>query len=466
MNNNDFDTKDKRHDHLLKRINARIWQPGIEFPKPGQQEHLLIIRLNIVDKESARLRFYSPNPRIDTTEVRQQKLRKSVHDGLINLLKFLDLLHTGDKKIDQLTKDGLIKHVPVGYISSPDEFNFSATIGFGISFFDKLGIPADRRPKRLKSMPDHSGLADIAPYSLEQTDLIIQLGSRVDFINRWVLENNFEPTNEREKKIHDIVSAIRGWAIVTDMHAGFQRLDGRNLMGFNDGLSNPNPGAGEEFDRFVWITEDDKELEEFTNGTYMVFQKIAHDLDQWRSLDVKQQEQWVGRDKVTGLLLGTPQLTDDFRKRVDNREEDALKQLAELMKKQSNPTEAFYKIDSINNSVPVWSHVRKANPRDFDDPNRDKKEDRIIFRRGYLYTESGPNDKVSSGLLFVCFQRDIEHKFEYIKKAWFGSRVYPHPIDRRRPSDDEPPLFTEQELKERHKWGRFTEKELLSIKSD
>ena len=250
----------------------------------------------------------------------------------------------------------------MGYISSPDEFNFSATIGFGISLFDKLGIPADRRPKRLKSMPDHSGLADIAPYSLEQTDLIIQLGSRVDFINRWVLENNFEPTNEREKKIHDIVSAIRGWAIVTDVHAGFQRLDGRNLMGFNDGLSNPNPGAGEEFDRFVWITEDDKELEEFTNGTYMVFQKIAHDLDQWRSLDVKQQEQWVGRDKVTGLLLGTPQLTDDFRKRVDNREEDALKQLAELMKKQSNPTEAFYKIDSINNSVPVWSHVRKLTP--------------------------------------------------------------------------------------------------------
>ena len=100
MNNNDFDTKDKRHDHLLKRINARIWQPGIEFPKPGQQEHLLIIRLNIVDKESARLRFDPPNPRIDTTEVRQQKLRKSVHDGLINLLKFLDLLHTGDKKID------------------------------------------------------------------------------------------------------------------------------------------------------------------------------------------------------------------------------------------------------------------------------------------------------------------------------------------------------------------------------
>jgi deferrochelatase/peroxidase EfeB len=27
-------------------------------------------------------------------------------------------------------------------------------------------------------------------------------------------------------------------------HAGFQRLDGRNLMGFNDGVSDPAPGNG------------------------------------------------------------------------------------------------------------------------------------------------------------------------------------------------------------------------------
>jgi deferrochelatase/peroxidase EfeB len=60
-------------------------------------------------------------------------------------------------------------------------------------------------------------------------------------------------------------------------------------MGFNDGVSNPNPDAGEEFDRFVCLKNEKEfpefdELPEFVNGTYRVFQKIAHDLDQWRPL--------------------------------------------------------------------------------------------------------------------------------------------------------------------------------------
>ena len=39
-----------------------------------------------------------------------------------------------------------------------------------------------------------------------------------------------------EKKSYDISAAVSEWAIVTDIHSGFQRLDGRNLMGFVDGI--------------------------------------------------------------------------------------------------------------------------------------------------------------------------------------------------------------------------------------
>lgn len=53
----------------------------------------------------------------------------------------------------------------------------------------------------------------------------------------------------------DIVTAIAGWATVTDIHVGFQRLDGRNLLGFNDGVSNPRPGSGDKFDSVVWTRE-------------------------------------------------------------------------------------------------------------------------------------------------------------------------------------------------------------------
>ena len=129
------------------------------------------------------------------------------------------------------------------------EFNFSATIGFGIGFFDKLSISDNKRPRKIRAMPDNTGLGDVIPYSLAQTDLIIQIGSTSDFVNRWVFENRIESKEkgdgdndqmnlERNKdKSHtddtpDIVTAIGGWATVSDFHAGFQRIDGRNLMGF------------------------------------------------------------------------------------------------------------------------------------------------------------------------------------------------------------------------------------------
>ena len=36
----------------------------------------------------------------------------------------------------------------------------------------------------------------------------------------------------------DIMQAVKEWANISDIHAGFHRTDGRNLMGFYDGISN------------------------------------------------------------------------------------------------------------------------------------------------------------------------------------------------------------------------------------
>ena len=72
----------------------------------------------------------------------------------------------------------------------------------------------------------------------------------------------------------DIYTAINRWATITDIHTGFQRIDGRNLLGFNDGISNPIRFSND----VIWTTKQD-ESEKFQNGTYMVFQKIEHDLE-------------------------------------------------------------------------------------------------------------------------------------------------------------------------------------------
>ena len=52
----------------------------------------------------------------------------------------------------------------------------------------------------------------------------------------------------------DIYTALKGWAKVIDVHAGFQRLDGKNLLGFNDGISNPFRLVN----NVTWTTRDDE----------------------------------------------------------------------------------------------------------------------------------------------------------------------------------------------------------------
>jgi Dyp-type peroxidase family len=419
-------------------------QRGIENPKARMQPHILIIRLDLT----------SPSSKDRDT------LRRSVQEGLKRLCGLFERLDSGKKKIDEFDNVGKLSRVPLS------KFNFSATVGFGIGFFDKLSIPDSHRPKKIKSMPNNVGLGDVASYSLAQTDLIIQLGSTSDFVNRWVFENDYQPhdyyTTGKDSKDakaqkedpQDIVTTIREWATITDMHVGFQRMDGRNLMGFNDGISNPRPGTGEKFDTVVWTTEKD-EGPILKGGSYMVFQKIMHDLDQWKGLSVEEQEQWVGRNKITGLLLGTPENDDEkFIEALKNDDSRAKEKLRKLLDEQSDPDKQFYDLEIFKRSVPAWSHVRKANPRQEGPPYGKRIEKRTIFRRGYLFLETGLNNRTISGLLFICFQRDFESAFEHIKRNWLNDKKFPTPM--RRP-------FTTHELKKRHSQGRFSPNEIQQI---
>ena len=431
-------------------MDEKIKQPGVQFPSAKKQEHVLIIRLDI-----------SPTA-IKPTLVR---------DGLKRLCRLFERIENCSKRADELLDDGSLQRSPLS------NFNFSATIGFGITFFERLNIPKKNQPKKLKEMPSHPELGDPTPYSLAQTDLIIQLGSTKDFINRWVLENTLQPPDghetrrqtstiasnyfglrkeyinkqEEDRMTPDIITAVQDWATMTDVHAGFQRIDGRNLMGFNDGVSNPRR-LSPLFDKVVWTTEMD-EGQGLAGGTYMVFQKIEHDLEQWRQLDLEKQEQWVGRSKGTGLLLGSLPKDEDRNLSYDLGSNDpgvrnsALKRWKELFREQLDPEKRLFdgldpKYKDIQLECPVWSHVRKANPRQVDGTPT-----RLIFRRGYLYMEPDLNSKIRSGLLFICFQSDIENGFEFIKKKWLNNKAFPVPEKR---------TFTEREKAFRHEHGRFT----------
>jgi Dyp-type peroxidase family len=490
--------RNKREGERSRLNQDGIVQAGIAFPSPSDQEHLLIIRLDITGA------LFTQNA---------DQARKKVRIGLNRLCLLFDQIYNGKKRIDQLDDEGMI--VSQNMIH---KFNFSATIGFGSGFFEKLDIPLDKRPRNLREMPDHEELGDVTPYILGQTDMILQLGSTKDFVNRWVLENTVQPdedeliekllkkqkegkleddtqkkilikllndstpagvvlkdcerccadgqiiSSSEEECVPDIVSAVQGWATITDVHAGFQRIDGRNLMGFNDGISNPKPGD-DIFEKIVWTSNNDENAE-LIGGTYMVFQKIEHDLDQWRELSLDEQNEWVGRSKGTGLLLGTLDGDEDERLAIslrsdnDDFREEAAFDIKQLLKVQMNPVARLFAEDGkdievqgknkkymispkkISEHVPAWSHVRKANPRE-----EDGAEPVIIFRRGYPFFETGLNNKIHSGLLFVCFQKDIKNGFEFIKKGFLNNKNFPVPSRRD---------FTSNESGERRKSGRFS----------
>ena len=129
--------------------------------------------------------------------------------------------------------------------------------------------------------------------------------------------------------------------------------------------------------------------------------------------------------------------------------ERALKKWRRLYKVQQNPETKFFdnnntQFKNIQLECPVWSHVRKANPRQADGAPK-----RLIFRRGYLYIEGGElNGRSNSGLLFICFQKNIENGFENIKKNFLNNKNFPVPELRAN--------FKAEESRIRRQHGRFS----------
>jgi Dyp-type peroxidase family len=83
-----------------------------------------------------------------------------------------------------------------------------------------------------------------------------------------------------------------------------------------------------------------------------------------------------------------------------------------------------YADDGDGFACPVGAHVRRANPRDHDGFFDGKLSDRHrIIRRGRAYGEplapgAHEDDGVERGLVFKCYQADIERQFEVIQSRW------------------------------------------------
>lgn len=157
------------------------------------------------------------------------------------------------------------------------EGQLTCVVGVGASAWDRLfGSP---RPAELHDFPQFAGHQHTAPATpgdllfhirAHRLDLCFELGQR-------------------------LIDRLTAHARVVDEVHGFRSFDERDLLGFVDGTENPEGTAA--LDSVLVGGED----VEFVGGSYVVVQKYLHDLDAWDELPVEEQEQVIGRTKLSDL---------------------------------------------------------------------------------------------------------------------------------------------------------------------
>ena len=217
-------------------------------------------------------------------------------------------------------------------------------------------------------------------------------------------------------------------------------------FGYFDGISNPlftrrdlakEPPENEPHDRWnpgapleLVLADDPLTAEAEAYGSYLVYRKLGQNVAAFEprvkalAAALSMNEDLAGAMVVGRFKDGTPvvhsaaasvgpEVLNNFDFRED---EDGLK-------------------------CPFHAHIRKVNPRGGAPGSLEAERTRRIVRRGIPYgkeVKDDPDPAAPRGLLFMCFQRDINHQFEFIQRSWVDNVIFPRGILFQKDTGDDP----------------------------
>ncbi len=155
----------------------------------------------------------------------------------------------------------------------------SCVTGFGSELWDRLGTGS--RP---------AGLHPFREILAEGRHAVSTPGDLLFHIRATRMDLCFELATQITGRLGDAVTPV------DEVH-GFRYFDERDLLGFVDGTENPTGAAA------AVATIIGAEDAEFAGGSYVIVQKYLHDLDKWNALPAEEQENAIGRYKLSNVEM-------------------------------------------------------------------------------------------------------------------------------------------------------------------
>lgn len=254
-------------------------------------------------------------------------------------------------------------------------YNLTITVSVGYSLFNKENFKIKHlKPIKLKKMDCFPN--DSLDSNICNGDLLLQFCA-----------------NDTDIVIHalrDIIKYTSSLLSIKWMKEGFisnnaafseGKITPINLLGFKDGTANPNTKNKEIMNKFIWINKLQKEPQWCYGGSYQVIRIIKFRVEFWDRTPLQEQQNIFGREKYSGAPIG---MLNEYDQAIYDK-----------------------------NNIPIDSHIRLANV------NNNKSN--IILRRGYNYSQGVSNSgQLNMGLLFICYQNDLENGFIKIQNSLNG----------------------------------------------